>query len=509
MKYLAHDLLRNTAARLPEKIAVICDERFHTFSEIDRHSDNIACELRRGGIGRGDRVAVFMPNSVELILSVYGILKAGGVLVMVNHTIKPRKLSYIMNDCGICGLLAQPSVARVVSEAAPHIPSLTNIIWTAPPDGDAPRGRTFSDILSQGHAVPPDPGMIDLDLCMVLYTSGTTGAPKGVMLTHRNVVSAADSIATYLENTSDDVVCCVLPLTFSYGLYQMFVMGLVGCTLQLEGSFAYPVDVLRRMEKYRATGFPGVPGMFATMLQVVPSCGVNLRSLRYVTNAAGPISAAHITQVLELLPGIRFFSMHGQTECARTCYLEGERLLRKPGSIGKAMPNTELYIVDEQGRQVGPNVVGELVVRGANVMRGYWNMPEATAAKLRDGPIPGEKVLYTGDLFRMDEEGDLYFVSRTDDIIKCKGEKVSPKEIEDVLYELPEIAEAGVVGVEDSIDGQAIRACVVPTNGCALTEQQVRRHCRARLETRMIPKYIEICSSLPKTPSGKISRKDL
>ncbi|MGB2985694.1 MAG: AMP-binding protein, partial [Phycisphaerae bacterium] len=436
-------------------------------------------------------------------------LKAGAVFVMVNHTTKDKKLAYIMNDCGVRALIAQTSVAPVVARTMPDTPSLTKVVWTSPPTGDAPSGRTFPELFSETPVRPPDPSLIDLDLCMIVYTSGTTGHPKGVMLTHQNVVSTARSISTYLENTADDVVCCVLPLTFSYGLYQMFVMALVGYTLLVESSFAYPVDVLRRMEKHRVTGFPGVPGMFATMLQVVPSCNLDLSSLRYVTNAAGPMSAIHIQQILELFPGIRFFSMHGQTECARTCYMEGDRLLQKPSSIGKAMPNTELYIVDEEGRHVAPNVVGELVVRGANVMRGYWNMPEATAKKLREGPIPGEKVLYTGDLFRMDEDGDLYFVSRTDDIIKCKGEKVSPKEVEDILYEMSQIAEVGVVGVADPIDGQAIKACVVPSNSHVLTEQQIRQHCRARLESRMIPKYVEIRTSLPKTDSGKISRKDL
>jgi len=201
--------------------------------------------------------------------------------------------------------------------------------------------------------------------------------------------------------------------------------------------------------------------------------------------------------------------MYGLTECTRVCYLDLARLDDKITSVGKAMPNTEAYIVDEQGRRVGPGVVGELVVRGANVMRGYWGKPEETARRLRDGEVPGEKVLYTGDLFRMDEEGFLYFVGRKDDIFKCMGEKISPKEIEHVLYELDTVAEAAVIGIEDPIDGSAIKAFVAPRAGATLTEQEVRQHCRANLENYMVPKFVEICQSLPKTESGKIKKSAL
>ncbi len=509
MQFLAHHFLRASAERFPDKPGVICDNRIHTFASLDGHSDSVAAELAGDGVKRGDRVAVFMENSAEFVVSVFGILKSGAVFVAINPTTKARKLAHILNDCGVRSLIAQPKVAGVVTEAAPQVPSLKQVIWTASAPETARDGPSFPELLGARRKVPTPPTLIDQDLCMIIYTSGTTGTPKGVMLTHQNVVTTARSIGSYLENTPGDVVCSVLPLGFSYGLYQMFVMALVGYTLLLEQSFAYPMDVLRRMAKHRVTGFPGVPGMFATLLQVVPTCDLDLGSLRYFTNAAGPISATHIRQLLKLFPEARFYSMHGQTECARTCYMDPARLLEKPDSIGRAMPNTELFIVDREGRRVGPNVVGELVVRGSNVMRGYWNMPQATAKKLRTGVYPGEKVLYTGDLFRMDEDGDFYFVSRTDDIIKCKGEKVSPKEVEDVLYELPGVREAAVVGVDDPIDGQAIKACLVPTDGVELTELSVRRHCRARLEGHMVPKYVEFRDRLPKTGSGKIRRNDL
>ena len=427
---------------------------------------------------------------------------------MVNATTKSRKLAYLLNDCAVKVLIAHPRLSDVVEETRPQVPSLASVVWTTTSPDDRAGELSLADIRQRGGS-PVDPGLIDQDLCMIIYTSGTTGRPKGVMLTHLNVCSTARSISTYLENVPDDVVCCVLPLAFSYGLYQMFVMAYVGHTLVIERSFAFPVDVLGRMAKLKVTGFAGVPGMYASILQVVPTIDVDLSAIRYMTNAAGPLAAAQIKELCALMPDMKFYSMHGQTECARTCFMDPERLVDKPGSVGKAMPNTELYLVDSDGQRVGPGEVGEMVVRGANVMRGYWNMPDATRQKLRAGPIPGECVLYTGDLFRMDEDGDLFFVSRTDDIIKCKGEKVSPKEVEDVLHEIPEIAEAGVIGVDDEQEGQAVKAFVVLRAGQSISEQHVRRYCRSVLEGHMVPKFVTFCDALPKTESGKLKRKAL
>jgi long-chain acyl-CoA synthetase len=506
---LVHDLLRRTARQLPSHPAIIDGGRVLTFSELDQASERLACGLRGAGLARGDRVAVCLENSAELVISLFGVLKAGGVYVAINPTVKAPKLAYIFQDCGVRGLIAQPGVSRVVGAAVAQAPGVRALAWTSLPPEGAPAGLDFSSLLDQ--PVPSFDGaaVIDQDLCMILYTSGTTGQPKGVMLTHQNVVSTAASIARYLENVPEDVVCCVLPMAFSYGLYQLFAMAQVGYTLAIEKSFAYPVDVLRRMQQHRVTGFAAVPGIFATMLQVVPSCGIDLSSLRYMTNAAGPISPTHIQEILKLLPRAGFYSMYGQTECARACYMAPDRVLRKPTSVGRAIPNTEIYLVDEQDRRLGPGVVGQLVVRGGNVMRGYWNRPDLTAAKLREGPVPGERVLYTGDLFRMDDEGDFYFVSRMDDIIKCKGEKVSPKEVEDILYQLRGVAEAAVVGVDDPLDGQAVKAYLVCAEGHRLDEQEVRRYCRANLESHMVPKYVEFRESLPKTDSGKITRAGL
>ncbi len=506
---LVHDFLRDSGASLPDKPAIICDGNARTFGEIDRDSDRIACELQRQGLVRGDRVAVFMDNSAESVVAIFGVLKAGGVFVVINPSTKARKLTHILNDCGVRAMFTQPRLRKIVQMVVGEAPSLETIVWSGDCPAEVETTRTFGDILGQPHALPADPGLIDADLCTVIYTSGSTGDPKGVMLTHRNVTNTAGAISTYLENVPEDVVVCVLPLAFGYGLFQIITGARLGFTVLLERSFAYPYRVLERMAEYHATGLPGVPTIFATLLRMAPFDGLDLSSIRYMTSAAAAIPAAHIRRLQELFSQAKFFSMYGLTECTRVSYLDPTRLADKITSVGKAMPNAEVYIVDEHGRRVEPGVVGELVVRGANVMRGYWGKSEMTRQRLVEGHIPGEKVLRTGDLFRMDEEEFLYFVGRKDDVFKCKGEKISPKEIEDVLYELTSVAEAAVIGVPDAIDGNAIKAFVVCGDGGQLVEQQVRQHCRANLEIHMIPKFVEFCESLPKTDSGKIKKTAL
>ena len=266
------------------------------------------------------------------------------------------------------------------------------------------------------------------------------------MLTHLNIVSAATSITTYLENTPDDIIINLLPLSFDYGLYQVLMAFKVGGTIVLERSFTYPHTVIETIIREKVTGLPIVPTISAVLLQLDLS-PYKFPDLRYISNTAAALPTHHIIRLRELFPHVRIYSMYGLTECKRVSYLPPDQIDIRPTSVGRGMPNEEVYIVDEKGQRVPPGVVGELVVRGSNVMKGYWELPEETEEKLKPGPFPGEKVLYTGDLFRMDEEGYLYFFGRKDDIIKTRGEKVSPKEVEDVLYSLPGIAEAAVIGV--------------------------------------------------------------
>ncbi|WP_448192526.1 class I adenylate-forming enzyme family protein [Azospirillum sp. sgz301742] len=503
MAFLVHHLLAETARRAPDKVALIAGTARRSFAELDADSDAVAAALQRQGVRRGERVAIMLENSVEYVIAFFGVMKAGAVYVPVNPSTKADKLAYILTDCGVRALVAPTALARNVLPALAEAPTVHATLWVGPVLPALDGAASMSEVL-EAPSTPADPGCIDQDLAAILYTSGTTGKPKGVMLTHANLVATARSIAGYLKNTPDDVVLNVLPLAFGYGLSQVTTSALVGFTLVLERSFAFPADTLKRMVEHRITGLPGVPTVFATLLQMDAAKDADLSSLRYLTNAAAPLPVAHIKRLIELFPQAAFHSMYGATECStRIATLDPERLSDKPGSVGKAIPNSEAYVVDEAGNPIAPGEVGELVVRGANVMRGYWNRPDATAERLRGGAY------HTGDLFRTDAEGFLYFVARKDDVFKCRGEKVSPKEVESVLCELDDVAEAAVLGVPDPADGMAVKAVIVPRDGAVIAPAAVIQHCRGRLEGHMVPKFVEFRAELPKTESGKLKRSEL
>ncbi|HSF80112.1 MAG TPA: AMP-binding protein [Anaerolineales bacterium] len=511
---LVRDFLELSAERLPEKIALVCDGKRLTYSQIDAMADRLAQAMQAKGLRRGDRVAVYLNNSVEAVAGIFATLKAGGVFVPVNPTTKRDKLIYILDNCRASGLLAESRQAAMVGELPDHVPFLrfSVICGDLPAAGLDFKSSTapvlgFDAIQNEFPAVRPARVNIDLDLACLIYTSGTTGDPKGVMCDHSNMVFAASSIISYLKNVEEDIVIGILPLSFDYGLYQLLMTFKFGGTLVLERGFAYPAPVLKRIEEEHVTGFPGVPTIFAILVRMDLSA-YDLSSLRYLTNTAAALPPSHIQELRAKFPWATLFSMYGLTETKRTLYLPPDQLEARPGSVGIAIPGTEVWIEDENGKRLGAGEIGELVVRGRHVMRGYWEAPEATAARYRPGSIPGERLCYTGDLFRMDDEGYLYFVSRKDDIIKSRGEKVAPKEVENVLYSLQGVVEAAVIGVPDPILGQALKAILV-VNDSQVSEGKVLAHCRQNLEDFMVPKFVEFRESLPKTSSGKIKKTDL
>lgn len=503
---LVNDFIECSAQRLPEKTAIIHQNERVTYRQLDSMANRLANALLDMGVQQGDRVAVFMDNSIEAVISIFAILKAGAAFMVINHTTKEDKLNYIMNNSRANVILAQDRRAEVVYRV--NSSYLRSVIISGPEYG----GKSFisfEGIVTSGSDRPLRSKCIDLDLASIIYTSGSTGQPKGVMLSHLNMVSAAHSITTYLENNENDVIIDVLPISFDYGLYQILMGFKIGGTVVLEKSFAYPYQIIQTVIREKVTGLPGVPTIFALLLQMKDIDKADFSSIRYITNTAAALPVSHIKKLGKLFPGAKLFSMYGLTECKRVSFLPPDELRRRPTSVGKGMPNEEVYIVNEGGDRVAPGEVGELVVRGSNVMLGYWEKPEESAKCLREGKYPGERVLYTGDLFKMDEEGYLYFIARKDNIIKCKGEKVSPKEIENVLYCLDGILEAAVVGVPDEIFGQAVKAYVSLERGTALKERDILRHCSEHLENYMVPKYIEIMESLPKTETGKIKKQAL
>ena len=500
--------LEESRARHPGKTALVAGGERVSYAELDARASRLANALRARGLARGDRVVIFMNNSVEAVVSIFGALKAGAVFSVVNPGTKADKLAWLLDKYRATALVTERRLLTLACEAIPRAPSLA--LALVADARDLPAGLTAWDAaLEEADAAPVRDRGIDVDLCMIVTTSGSTGVPKGVMMTHQNVVAAATSITTYLASAPEDRVLSVLPLAFDYGLYQVLMAVKVGATLVLEKSFTYPSVLLQKLKDERITGLPVVPTMVAILLQMKDLNAGEFPDLRYITSTAAALPPAHIQRLQDLFPSTRIYSMYGLTECKRCTWLPPEELRRRPGSVGVAIPGTEAWIVGDDGARVGPGVTGELVIRGAHVFKGYWENDEETAKMLKPGPHPWEKVLYTGDLFKSDADGYLYFVGRKDDIIKTAGEKVSPKEVENVVYALPGIRHAAVIGVPDPVLGQAIRAVVVAEPDSGLTERDVIAHCAAHLESFMVPGAVEFRSELPQGPTGKIRRSQL
>jgi len=503
--------LECSAERTPDKVALAYGGRKFTYSNIESRCNQLANALLAAGLKRSDRIAIYTENSPEAVIAIFAALKAGGIFVVINPTTKVEKLSYILNHCRATVLI---TTEKKLEEIWPAIPYLPTIVIVDGQDLDAPSDRkkqilSLERIFATESSHRPAKPCIDIDLAALIYTSGSTGKPKGVMMTHLNVGSAASSITNYLENTSDDVIINLLPLAFDYGLYQLLMAFKMGATLVLERGFTYPFAVIETLIREKVTGLPLVPTISSILLQL-DLRKYSFPDLRYITNTAAALPTEHIRQLREIFPLVKIYSMYGLTECKRVSYLPPDQIDTRPRSVGRGMPNEEVYIVDDNGKRLAAGEVGELVVRGANVMKGYWEAPEETAKVLRDGGFAWpEKVLYTGDLFTADEEGYLYWIGRKDDIIKTRGEKVSPKEVEEVLYSFPAVADAAVIGVPDEILGSAIKAFVTLKSGASTTAEQLLRHCKEHLEDFMVPKYLEISQSMPKTGSGKISKRDL
>jgi long-chain acyl-CoA synthetase len=515
-RLLVEGFLEQSARLDPNGIGLVCAGRRLTYEWLDQAATRLAHGLRAHGVRRGDRVVIQLENSVEAVLAVFATLKAGGVFVLVNPTVKAEKLEYILQDCGAAAVVTDRRLQSTAVAALTHVRSARALVLAgAPVSGamcDGPRSIetvAFDDLIDPRcyPSTRPPVTVIDIDLAAVIYTSGSTGRPKGVMLTHANMVTAASSIDDYLLNASDDVILNVLPLSFDYGLYQMLLTFKAGARFVLERSFVYPSVVLDLIASERVTAFPVVPTIVALLLRHDLDA-YDLTSLRYMTNTGAVLPTAHIKALRTRLPHVRIFSMYGLTECKRVSYLPPEEIDARPTSVGKPMPNVEVYLVDEDGRRIERGV-GELVVRGPNVMLGYWGAANETARVLKPGRWPGERVLHTGDIFRIDTDGYLYFDSRTDDVIKSRGQKVSPREVEHVLHGVPGVCEAVVVGVSDPIAGETVKGYVTLHPGVAITEQDILLHCSQYLEDFMVPSSIEIRVELPRNGSGKLARNAL
>ncbi len=476
-------------------------------------SIRLANALKTQGVSRGDRVAIFLDNTWECAVSLYGTLLADAVFVIVNPQTKLDKLAFILNDSSASVLITDSHLEGVYLPALKDATTLKSVLVTGRlPDSkgaEVVRIESFDSALAGATLEQPRSRNISIDLCSLIYTSGSTGEPKGVMHTHQSMLFALQSLVEYLRLDEPDRILCVLPLAFDYGLYQLLMSVHLGATLVLERSFTYPAQVFKVMESEAVTVFPGVPTIYAMLLSLQEKQPIQFSAVRRVTNTAAALPTSFNTRLKEIFPNAEIFRMYGLTECKRVSYLPPSEIETKPNSVGVAIPGTEVMVLNDSGTRVAPGETGKLYVRGAHVMLGYWNRPDLSEHMLKPGPMPGERMLCTHDMFTVDEDGYLYFVGRSDDIIKTRGEKVSPVEVENVMFGIEGVKEVAVVGIPDEVLGQAVRAYVVLQPGAQLTERQIRAICMTRMENFMVPKEIVLTQELPKTVTGKISKKSL
>lgn len=504
------DLLLASSSRHPQRIALVSGSRRLSYGELAGQAAALAATLAASGVKAGDRVLLFAQNGVEFAVAFWAVLMAGGVACPIHPATPAAKFAWYLDDTQASALVADASTLGPAMAPALRSRSLLCTVLAGEVEAGAaaalPGCVTFAAAVAP-RAASPLPRSGRADLAALLYTSGSTGVPKGVMLGHANMLAAAAAIQAYLGYRENDVVLAALPMSFDYGLYQMILAFAAGARLLVEPSFQLLPQVVARMARERVTVFPGMPTVFALLAQFTRLASYDLSCVRLVTSTGAPLAAAQVRWLQAALPSAQLYSMYGLTECKRCSYLPPQDLARKPGSVGIPMPGLRFWVVDAQGRQLPADTVGELVVQGPTVMRGYWGDPAATSERLRPGAQG--PVLHTGDLCRIDADGYLYVVGRMDDMIKSRGERVAPREIEEALLELPGVREAVVVGVPDAVQGQAIKAFVVPATGAAPSEGELRQALRGRIEPRLIPSRIEFRAALPLGPTGKADRAQL
>ena len=506
---LLHDAFLSSAQRLPDKVAIVSGAQRWSYRQLLNGALSLAQMLRSDGVVPGDRVVLLLENRIEFVVALHGVLLAGAVCVPVSAFTKSDKLAFILGDTGATALLTQVQLTPAWALAIANSPAVVScrIAGDTNAVGSDPRNKFWP--LGDAPAPAIEESRIDQDLAALIYTSGSTGLPKGVMLTHLNMTSAWASVQAYLGLREDDVIGLALSPVYSYGLYNL-LMGLgVGATVVLERAAAFPVKVAEMLERERVTVFPGVPTLFSSLLGMEELARFDLRSVRLLTNAAAALSINHVQRLRKTFPHAQLFSMYGLTECMRVTYLPPGEVEHRPGSVGRGMANQEHWLIDADKQRLPNGSNGELVVRGSHVMRGYWKRAAETEERFLEGAVDGERVLRTGDLFRTDDEGFLYFVARMDDIIKTRGEKVAPREVENAIYELDGVVDCAVIGVADDSLGEAVKAFVTLRPGFELTARDIVKHCLARLENHMAPKFVDFVDELPRTESGKIRHASL
>ena len=514
--FLLHQLISHAARRDPYGGALSSGGETLDYETLDRLVTRFGSGVRALGLARAGRVGIYLDKRPETVIACFGAMAAGGVFVPLNPLLKAEQVAYILRDCAVTILVTSPERYALLQDILDTCEDLHHVILTGEVSG-LPRNascnlNSWSDLSDESgtnlHRV------IDTDMAAILYTSGSTGRPKGVVLSHRNMVAGAKSVASYLENGANDVLLAALPLSFDAGFSQLTTAFHSGARVALL-NYLLPVDVINALVKERVTGLTAVPPLYIQLAQLAWPQSIS-EHLRYFANTGGHMPLETLKLLRAKLPAAKPYLMYGLTESFRSTYLPPEEVDRRPDSIGKAIPNTEILVLREDGTRCSPNEPGELVHRGALVAMGYWNDPEKTAERFkalpgRDGGLVlPEVAVFSGDTVRMDEDGFLYFIGRRDEMIKTSGYRVSPTEIEEVLYATQLVGEVAAFGVPHPSLGQGIVVVVTPKDAGSLEEAVLLSACRDRLPGFMVPAKVEIRSGpLPRNPNGKIDRKSI
>ncbi len=505
------DLLARSAAGFGEKAAIRHLEQEMDYRSLWDSSCRLAARLEQLDLPAGSRVAILFENSIDYAVCFFGVLKAGLVAVPMDNSLVPEKLNFVLTDSEAKALLVQSRYRRYLSKIIEDASGLELIVSdkVLKPETIAVPMEKLGDVVGseveiEKPVAPDDDDPDDLQrhvLAAVFYTSGSTGLPKGVMLSHLNLVSNTLATVSYLRLKPSDSVMVILPFYYIYGNSLLLTHVAVGGTLVIDNRFMYPEVVLDALEQEKITGFSGVPSHFMLLLNNSTFTKRKLEHLRYFTQAGGAMAPEVIRRLVEAFPQKEAWIMYGQTEAApRVTWLPPEDVLRKLGSIGIEVPGVTVEIVDDEGQIKPAGESGELTVVGDNVMMGYWKQPEETAEVLQEGR------LYTGDLARRDEEGYIYITGRRREIIKSGGNRVSAKEVEERILENNKVAEATVFGVDDDILGEAVKAAVVLKPDCVADEKEIQSHCQKTLAVHKVPRFVVFMEELPKLQSGKVNK---
>jgi len=519
MSHLLQHLPLFAAERAAEAPALTLGDRTLSYGEFAQAVDRVTTGLIELGVKRGERVAFFLDKRFETVATAFGTANAGAVFVPINSVLKSEQLAHILRDCNVRVLVTSAERLEGIASALSESPDLRHVVLIGATDDDrrfrkplVPWTSFASRTGGHGHRV------VDTDMAAILYTSGSTGNPKGVVLSHRNMVAGAKSVASYLENVADDTVLSALPLSFDAGFSQLTTAFHVGARVVLL-NYLVPRDVIGALEKQRVTGLTAVPPLWIQLSQLPWPASIS-DHLRYIANTGGRMPRETLMRLRNHLPKTKPFLMYGLTEAFRSTYLPPSEVDRRPDSIGKAIPNAEILVLRPDGTACGPDEPGELVHRGALVAMGYWNDAAKTAERYKPLPVGvagresgmmlPEIAVFSGDTVRMDDEGFLYFIGRNDEMIKTSGYRVSPTEVEEAIYATKLVGEAAAFGVEHAVLGQEIVVVATAPDGGALDSHRLLAECRSRLPSYMVPSKIDVRhGSLPRNPNGKIDRKVL